>query len=116
MLHGKNTLPHRRDLRRPHGPGLQAWSPFQYGTFGGSFIGSGKFPDLNRTLSEMAGKYGVTENAVAIAWLLRHPAGITPIVGTMNAERLKGIAAAAGVRLSREDWYKLYLAAGKELP
>lgn len=53
---------------------------------------------------------------VAVTWLLRHPAGITPIVGTVNAERLKGIAAAAGVRLSREDWYRLYLAAGKELP
>lgn len=101
---------------RLRGIKLQAWSPFQYGTFGGSFIGSGKFPLLNRTLSEMAGKYGVTENAVAVAWLLRHPAGITPIVGTVNAERLKGIAAAAGIRLSREDWYKLYLAAGKELP
>ena len=116
MLHGKNTLPHRRDLRRPHGPGLQAWSPFQYGTFRGSFIGNPQFPALNKALSAMAEKYSITENAVAIAWLLRHPAGITPIVGTMNPERLKGIAAAAGVMLSREDWYALYLAAGKDLP
>ena len=67
-------------------------------------------------LSELAGKYGVTENAVAVAWLLRHPAGITAVVGTTNAERLRGIAAAADVTLSREDWYALYLAAGKTLP
>lgn len=101
---------------RLHGLQLQAWSPFQYGTFGGSFIGSEKFPVLNRILSKMAEKYGVSENAVAIAWLLRHPTRITPIVGTMNVERLKGIAAAARITLSREDWYALYLSAGKELP
>lgn len=59
---------------------------------------------------------GGSENAVAVAWLLRHPAGITPIVGTMNAKRLQGIAAALSVTLSREDWYALYLAAGKDLP
>ena len=101
---------------RLQGIKLQAWSPFQYGTFRGSFIGNAQFPALNKALSAMAEKYGITENAVAIAWLLRHPARITPIVGTMNPERLKGIAAAAGVRLSREDWYALYLAAGKDLP
>ena len=95
---------------------VQAWSPFQYGMFAGSFLGSEEYPELNAKLTEFAEKYGVTENAVAIAWLLRHPVGITPIVGTMNADRLKGIAAASNVHLSREDWYALYLAAGKTLP
>ena len=95
---------------------LQAWSPFQYGTFAGSFIGSDKYPALNEKLSELAGRYGITENAVAVAWLLRHPAGIAPVVGTTNPGRLRAIAAAAEIILSREDWYALYLSAGKPLP
>lgn len=95
---------------------IQAWSPFQYGMFEGCFIGSEKFPELNKVLDRLAAKYGVTQNAIAIAWILRHPAGIQPIVGTTSAERLKGIAAAVDVRLTREEWYELYLAADKQLP
>lgn len=95
---------------------IQAWSPFQYGMFEGCFIGSEKFPQLNAVLDRLAEKYGVTQNAIAIAWILRHPAGIQPIVGTTSAERLKGICAASDIRLTREEWYELYLAAGKQLP
>ena len=51
-----------------------------------------------------------------MAWLLRHPAGIAPVVGTTNPGRLRAIAAAAEIILSREDWYALYLSAGKPLP
>lgn len=95
---------------------IQAWSPFQYGMFEGCFIGSEKFPELNLVLKRLAEKYNATANAIAIAWILRHPAGIQPIVGTINAERLKGIAKAADIYLTREEWYELYLAAGKQLP
>ena len=95
---------------------LQAWSPFQYGMFEGTFLGSDKFPELNAVLGELAEKYGVTTNAIAVAWIMRHPAGIQTIVGTANAERLAGIAKAADIELSREEWYRLYLAVGKKLP
>lgn len=95
---------------------IQAWSPFQYGMFEGCFIGSEKFPELNAVLDRLAEKYGITQNAVAIAWILRHPAGIQAIVGTTSARRLEGICRASGVRLTREEWYELYLAAGKQLP
>lgn len=95
---------------------IQAWSPFQYGMFEGCFIGSEKFPELNVVLNRLAEKYDATPNAIAIAWILRHPAKIQPIVGTTNAERLKGICRAADIRLTREEWYELYLAAGKKLP
>lgn len=99
-----------RDIR------LQAWSPFQYGMFEGVFIGNEKFPELNRVLDRLAEKYGVTQNAIAVAWILRHPAGIQTIVGSMNKKRVKEICRAGKICLTREEWYELYLSAGKQLP
>ena len=95
---------------------VQAWSPFQYGFFEGAFVDSDKFPQLNQKLQELGEKYGVTKSAMAVAWILRHPAQIQVIVGTTNPQRLTDIAAASGVELTREDWYQLYLAAGNQLP
>jgi predicted oxidoreductase len=95
---------------------LQAWSPFQYGMFQGVFIGNEKFPELNKKMEELAEKYHVSVNAVAVAWIMRHPAKIQTIVGTTNAERLKGILECDTFTLTREEWYALYLAAGKKLP
>ena len=95
---------------------LQAWSPFQYGMFEGTFIGSPKFPELNAVLDRLAEKYQVTQNAVAIAWILRHPAGIQAIVGSTNKKRIQETAKADAVQMTREEWYELYLAAGKQLP
>lgn len=95
---------------------LQAWSPFQYGMFEGVFIGNEKFPELNRVMDRLAEKYGVTANAVATAWILRHPAGIQTIVGSVNEKRIREICKASDVELTREEWYELYLAAGKKLP
>ncbi len=95
---------------------MQAWSPFQYGFFEGIFLGSDKFPELNAKLEELAPKYGISTQALAAAWILRHPADIQVICGTTNAQRLKDICTAGDVKLSREDWYALYLAAGNRLP
>lgn len=95
---------------------IQAWSPFQYGMFEGVFLGSEKFPELNRLMDELAGKYHVTSNAIAVAWILRHPARIQTIVGSTNRQRITDISRASQVTLTREEWYALYLAAGKQLP
>ncbi|MCR5162125.1 MAG: aldo/keto reductase [Lachnospiraceae bacterium] len=95
---------------------LQAWSPFQYGMFEGTFIGSEKYPKLNAVLDKMAEKYGITSNALAVAWIMRHPANIQTIVGSTNISRIRDISRAAGITLSREDWYRLYMAAGNRLP
>ena len=95
---------------------IQAWSPFQAGFFGGVFIGSDKFPELNKKLTELAGKYGITENGMAAAWIMRHPAGIQVIAGTMNPAHLKDVIEGASIDLSREDWYEIYRAAGHRLP
>lgn len=95
---------------------IQAWSPFQYGMFEGVFLNSDKYPELNRLIGELAEKYQVTGNAIAVAWILRHPAGIQTIVGSTSRERIQGICRASDVRLTREEWYALYMAAGKQLP
>ncbi|MCI3924688.1 aldo/keto reductase family oxidoreductase [Paenibacillus sp. TRM 82003] len=95
---------------------IQPWSPFQYGFFEGVFLGSPKFPELNAKIDEIAAKHGVTNTTIAIAWLLRHPAKMQPVIGTMNLERLKECCQAADVTLSREEWYEIYRAAGNKLP
>lgn len=95
---------------------VQAWSPFQNGFFKGTFIDNDEFGPLNKKMDEMAEKYGVTKTSIAIAWILRHPAKIQPITGTMKIDRLKDCIKATEIRLSREDWYALYLSAGNILP
>ncbi len=95
---------------------IQAWSPFQYGFFEGVFLGSSKFPELNKKIDKISKLKGVHAEAVAIAWILRHPAGMQAIVGTTNASRLKNIAKASDISLSRQEWYEIYLAAGNSLP
>lgn len=95
---------------------IQPWSPFQYGFFEGVFLNNDKFPELNKKIDELAEAKGVTNTAIAIAWLLRHPAKMQPIVGTTNAARLKDICKASEVQLTREEWYEIYKAAGNKLP
>ena len=104
------------DYCRLNGVLIQAWSPFQYGFFEGAFLDNEKFPELNGKLRELGEKYGVSSQAIAAAWILRHPAGMQVICGTTSPERLEDICTACGVELSREDWYALYLAAGNNLP
>ena len=95
---------------------IQAWSPYQYGFFEGVFVDNDKFPELNKVLQEMAEKYHTTKTGIASAWILRHPANMQVIAGTMNLGRIEEIAKASEVVLSREDWYGIYLAAGNDLP
>ncbi|GGD91240.1 aldo/keto reductase [Paenibacillus nasutitermitis] len=95
---------------------IQPWSPFQYGFFEGVFLGNDKFPELNKVIDEIADKYEVSNTTIAIAWLLRHPAHMQPVTGTMNIERLIDCCKASEVQLSREDWYAIYRGAGNVLP
>ncbi len=95
---------------------IQPWSPFQYGFFEGVFLDNEKFPELNKKIDALAQSKGVTNSAIAIAWILRHPARMQPILGTTNAGRVKDICKASGITLSRQEWYEIYLAAGNRLP
>lgn len=95
---------------------IQAWSPLQIGMFKGCFVDHPDFKELNEVLAEFGSKYGVSKTAIAIAWILRHPAKMQAIAGTMNPDHLKDICDASKVDLTHKEWYDLYLASGKFLP
>ncbi|EAD1188268.1 aldo/keto reductase family oxidoreductase [Listeria monocytogenes] len=95
---------------------IQAWSPFQYGFFEGVFLDNDKFPELNKVIDKIAADKGVTNSAIAVAWIQRHSASFQTVVGTMNPGRIADIAKASDVTLSREEWYEIYRAAGNQLP
>jgi len=104
------------DYSRLHNMTVQAWSPFQYGQIEGNFIGNPKFPEVNDALQKLADKKGVSKNAIAAAWILRHPAIGQVIIGTMTPEHIVDSAKGAGVSLTAQEWYDIYLAAGNDLP
>lgn len=95
---------------------IQPWSPFQYGWFEGTFLDNDKFPELNAVIDKIAKEHGVSNAAITMAWLLRHPAKMQPVTGTMNLDRLGECVKAADIHLSREEWYEIYMAAGNNLP
>ncbi len=112
IMHDGSVL----DFCRLNGITVQAWSPFQYGFFEGVFLDNNKFIELNKTLNEIAEKYGVTNSAIAAAWILRHPANMQVVIGTTNKNRIIDICKGGDINLSREEWYRIYLSAGHTLP
>lgn len=104
------------EFSRRMGVTIQAWSPFQYGMFAGTFINNDQFPKLNDKLQELAVKYDVSKNAIATAWILRHPANIQVIIGTMNPEHIADSTQGGDVDITKQEWYDIYFAAGNDLP
>lgn len=101
---------------RLHDVVIQAWSVLQFDYFGGVFLGSEKYPELNHVLNRLAEKYHVSLSAVAIAWVLRYPAKMQAVIGTTKKARVAEAAKAAEIQLTRKEWYEIYLAAGNDLP
>ena len=100
------------DHARLHDIRLQAWSPLA----GGRLAMASGFADpvvreTSTLLRQRAEAHSVTPDAIQLAWLLRHPAGLQPIVGTTDPVRLAACCAADEVQLSREEWYALFTAA-----
>ena len=95
---------------------IQAWSPFQYGMIQGAFFNNEEFEGLNKKLAQVGEKYGVSATTMAVAWILRHPANMQVLAGTMNLGRFDEICRACDVKLSRKDWYDIYMSAGNILP
>lgn len=101
---------------------IQTWSPFQavsYDNVGKqrvTFLDNEAFPELNKKINELAEKYNVTNTTIAIAWILRHPAKMQAIIGSTNLNRIADCAKAIEIKLTREEWYALYMAAGNTLP
>lgn len=105
------------EYTRMHDITIQAWSPFQQGFFGGPFLGDTEhYEKLNQVIDRIADKYNVTNTAVAVAWITRHPADIQVILGTTNPQRMKDACQGSDLRLTRAEWYELYQASGKKLP
>lgn len=100
-----------------------AWSPL-----GGGLLADGahellpgqrgyRVGPVVETLDQLAPAYHTTRTGLALAWLLKHPARIVPIIGSTEPARIKACAAAVEVEITREDWYRLYVAArGAPLP
>jgi len=105
------------DYSRLNNMMLQAWSPFQKVFFDGVFLGDREnFAELNDVIDALAAQYGVTPTGIAVAWITRHPANIQVVLGTTNPGRVKDSAAGSDVTLTREEWYRLFRAAGHTLP
>lgn len=89
-----------------------AWSPL-----GGGALFSPENKDLHDKLKSVGQSFGVDEAAVAVAWLLAHPAKIMPVMGTNNLDRIRGMGDAFKVQMDRETWFELYTGAlGHEVP
>ncbi len=98
-------------FHQQHGHPLMAWSPL-----GGGLLMAGN-PPVGVVADEIAEEFGVDRAAVAVAFLLAHPANILPVLGTNNLGRIKRASDALKVKLDRESWYRLYEAAlGHEVP
>ena len=98
-------------FHQQHGHVVMAWSPLG----GGDLMTASN--ELTHRLDNIAKRSGVDRAAVATAFLLAHPAKITPVLGTNNLDRISSISAAETVELDRQDWFSLYEAAlGSEVP
>jgi predicted oxidoreductase len=104
------TLAQAQQLNTPP----MAWSPLA----GGSLMGNGDAAARLRPALQRIGKeFGIQPEAVAVAWLLAHPANILPILGTNNLERIARLSDSLKATLDRETWFELWtLAAGQEVP
>ncbi len=98
-------------FHQQHGHPVMAWSPL-----GGGLLMAGN-PPVGVVADEIAAEFDVDRAAVAVAFLLAHPANILPVLGTNNLDRIKRASDALKVKLDRESWYRLYEAAlGHEVP
>ena len=100
-----------------------SWSPLAGGWLGAGATVWDKHPRrehllaIQKMVDEIAAKYGVSRTVMALAWLLKHPSKIVPIVGSANPANIKDAVKADDVELTREDWYRIYVAArGEKLP
>ena len=98
---------------------IQSWGSLCQGLYTGGDLSNASQADINTSIlvNKLAAIYGTSAEAIVLAWLLRHPASIQPIIGTTNAKRIKASCEAINVHLSREHWYALYESAkGCEVP
>ena len=93
---------------------IQPWSPFCAPD--GTYLGNPQYGKLNDELVKLCKKYNLTDSAAVLAWILRHPAKMQPIVGTTSPLRIEGMVRATKIRITHEEWYDVYRAAGNDIP
>lgn len=107
------------DYCREHNVQVQAWGSLAKGLFSGRPVAD-QPASVQATailVQELAAQYQVSSEAIVLAWLMKHPANIQPVIGTTNVGRIKASAESTSVTLSREDWYRLFIATrGQNLP
>lgn len=95
---------------------LQAWSSLAKGVFSGNGTSERELA-VTRLVAQLASEYQTSPEAIVLAWLMRHPVGIQPVIGTTTPSRIQACAQARSVHLTREHWYALYVSArGQRLP
>lgn len=104
------------DYCQYHDITMQSWCPLQASWTDGTFLEHPKYPKLNEVLFRLAKEYQVTRSAIALAWILRHPAKMQAIIGTTSLSHLKESCLATTVSLTRQQWYDLYIAANQPIP
>lgn len=92
------------DVLMKHHVSLMAWSPLGGGKF---FSSSGGDDAVNMPLEKVASQYKCSVSQLLLAWLLRHPSGILPILGTTNPDRIQEGADAININLDRQDWFEM---------
>lgn len=98
---------------------IQSWGSLCQGLYSGKQLQNASPADINTAIlvNKLAALYSTSAEAIVLAWLLRHPALIQPVIGTTNAKRLAASCSAVNIELTREHWYALYVSAkGHELP
>ena len=96
---------------------LQAWGSLAQGKYTGAKTETSADAATADLVEQLASEYQTTPEAIVLAWLMRHPANIAPVLGSTNVERIKSCQKAMDVHLSREHWYKLFeVARNQEMP
>lgn len=97
---------------------LQAWAPIAQGCLDKSFESNDpRIVDTQNLISKLCEEYKVEANTLVLAWLLKHPANIQPVIGTTVRERVIELCKAEKVELSREHWYAMLESiVGSEVP
>ncbi|MCF8230840.1 MAG: aldo/keto reductase [Bacteroidales bacterium] len=115
LLHRQPFLDGTLDQCIRKGTRPMAWGPIAAGQFASQPYSEAK--EVHQTLQTIAEKHNATPAQILVAWLLRHPSGIYPVMGTTRPERLQEAMEAQKIRLSREEWFALWeVAAGEEVP
>jgi predicted oxidoreductase len=114
-----NFTPGTIEYCRQNNIQIQSWSSLCRGLYSGRDIGneSESVHATAQLVARLAAEYQVSKEAIVLAFLLRHPASIQPVIGSTNIERIKACQSSTSFRLTHAQWHALYVSArGHELP